>query len=423
MSLLIRYLSSAILARLADEGARVGLILLAFERTSTASFGGLLVAAFMLPHVLAAPLVGALADRTRHPRLVHASGPILFGAALALVSLFAGRLPTPLVLIIAMLGGIGSPLVSGGLSGVLRHLIPAPERPQAYGLDVATYSTAAICGPALAATLASTLGSSVSVYALGGLAALGGALAGTLPLEPNSRSGEPLAPWRGVAHVWQNRRLRAVTVATAIGQIGLGGVPIAVVLLAQSFANQWLAGYLLAAIGVGALVGSLGYARYPIFKDRPELMVWLELLLSAIPLALVPWVGPWPAAGFLAIEGLLSGPGAGAQFAVRDRESPRELNTEIFAVAAGLKISMSALGAALAGAFAGVGPTNLMLACAVCQLIGAAAGLALLYGREARSQPSAIASTRARSAATAVSSVPRLETSASVRSRSLRTKR
>jgi hypothetical protein len=115
-------------------------------------------------------------------------------------------------------------------------------------------------------------------------------------------------------------------------------------------------------------------------------MVWLDLTLGAVPLALVPLVGAWPAAGLLGASGFLSGPGAGAQYAVRDQESPRELNTEIFALAAGLKISLSALGAALAGALLGLGATNLMLACAACQLAGAGVGLALLYGRAAPSE-------------------------------------
>jgi hypothetical protein len=159
-----------------------------------------------------------------------------------------------------------------------------------------------------------------------------------------------------------------------------------VVLLAQRYGSTSIVGYLLAAIGVGALLGSLAYARRPLLAGRPEVMVWLDLILGAVPLALVPLVGAWPAAGLLGASGFLSGPGAGAQYAVRDQESPRELNTEIFALAAGLKISLSALGAALAGALLGLGATNLMLACAACQLAGAGVGLALLYGRAAPSE-------------------------------------
>ncbi|KUL22411.1 hypothetical protein [Actinoplanes awajinensis] len=70
---LARYLVAAVGARLADEGARVAIVLLALERTGDARLGGLLVAALMVPHVLAAPLVGAAADRVRRRKPLYAA--------------------------------------------------------------------------------------------------------------------------------------------------------------------------------------------------------------------------------------------------------------------------------------------------------------------------------------------------------------
>jgi hypothetical protein len=42
-----RYLITAVLVRLADEGARIALVLLALERTNSAAVGGLLVAVLL----------------------------------------------------------------------------------------------------------------------------------------------------------------------------------------------------------------------------------------------------------------------------------------------------------------------------------------------------------------------------------------
>jgi hypothetical protein len=53
-----RYLITAVLIRLADEGARIGLVLLALERTNSAAVGGLLVAVLLVPQVVAAPAIG-----------------------------------------------------------------------------------------------------------------------------------------------------------------------------------------------------------------------------------------------------------------------------------------------------------------------------------------------------------------------------
>jgi hypothetical protein len=66
-----RHVAVAVLVRLADAGARVAFVLLALARTSSPAFGGELVAAVMVPHVVAAPAVGGLADRVR--RLLRAA--------------------------------------------------------------------------------------------------------------------------------------------------------------------------------------------------------------------------------------------------------------------------------------------------------------------------------------------------------------
>src|ERR687883_965734 len=92
-----RYASAAILVRLADEGARVALVLLALQRTGSAAVGGLLVAALLVPHVVAAPLVGALADAARRPAVLVGAGATGFGLTLAVAGLGLGRLPLPLV--------------------------------------------------------------------------------------------------------------------------------------------------------------------------------------------------------------------------------------------------------------------------------------------------------------------------------------
>src|SRR3954463_14486104 len=97
------------LLRLADEGARVVLVLLALERGRGAAVGGLLVAALLVPHVVAAGAVGARADRSAGPRRVAAVAAAGFGVALGIAALAVGRLPTPLVLGVLIAGGCCGP--------------------------------------------------------------------------------------------------------------------------------------------------------------------------------------------------------------------------------------------------------------------------------------------------------------------------
>ncbi|OEV24498.1 hypothetical protein AN220_18825, partial [Streptomyces nanshensis] len=107
------YLATAFLARFADEGVGVALALLAVERTGRPALGGFVLAAWLAPHALAAPVVGALAERTRTPRLLHGCALALLGTALALLALTTGRTPLPLTLAVALAGGSVGPLVTG----------------------------------------------------------------------------------------------------------------------------------------------------------------------------------------------------------------------------------------------------------------------------------------------------------------------
>lgn len=93
---LVRYVAAASLLRLADEGARVALVLLAVQRTGSAGLGGVLVAALLIPHALAASLIGTVIERVSQPRwLISAAGAAL-AAALATSTALLGTVPAAL---------------------------------------------------------------------------------------------------------------------------------------------------------------------------------------------------------------------------------------------------------------------------------------------------------------------------------------
>jgi MFS family permease len=378
-----QYLLSATLARLADEGARVALVLHALERTSSAAFGGILIAAFMLPHVLAAPGVGALADRTRRRRLVHASAPLIFAASLAFVALGLGRIPEVAVLTAALVGGCATPLIMGGLTGLIRDLVPESGRTRVYALDAATYDCAGICGPPLAAGLASAFAPSTATLCLTACAAMAAALLAGLPVKQRSFTAEAGASiWSGIEVIWCNTTLRAVTVGASVGMLGVGALPVIATLLAVQNAAPAAAGVLLSASAIGSLCGSLLYARWPISSTRPERVVMAGLTLGALPMALAAFVDFGPLAAVLfGLNGLVGGPTTIAQFSTRDSAAPRHANTQLFALAAGLKITAAAFGAVLGGQLAGLGPRDLLLLVAGCDIAGALVGTALLGRR------------------------------------------
>ncbi|MGW7243708.1 hypothetical protein [Streptomyces sp. NPDC054804] len=127
-SVLPVYLTAAALARTADEGARVALVMLAAQRAGSPALGGALVAALMIPHVAAAPVAGAMADSVRRRRLFHGGGIALYGIALAALAALVGRAGDLVALALAVAAGCVAPLGTGGLTSLLGELRTAPGR-------------------------------------------------------------------------------------------------------------------------------------------------------------------------------------------------------------------------------------------------------------------------------------------------------
>ncbi|GIJ43956.1 MFS transporter [Virgisporangium aliadipatigenens] len=385
---LARYLLVAALVRLADEGARVAIVLLAVDRTGDAALGGILVAALMIPHVVAAPLIGAYGDRTRRPRLFYTVALLTFASSLAGCALLVGGAPAWTAVVVVVLGGCCAPLATGGLSSLLKELVPAKRRPRAYSFDVLTYNTAGIVGPAFAALLAARIDARPAALVAAAVAACGALLVLTLPLRERVASGPRPPMAAGVVVLWTDPVLRAITFASSLGAIGIGVLPIAATVLAtERTGDATDAGLLISAYAVGGLIGSLANARFTPWVERPQRLVIWGTLVGAVPLMCVPLGGGMPVAVVLfALSGFTTGPVASGQFGVRDRYAPAPVHTQVFTISAGIKVSSGAVGAAVAGATIGLGGAWLVLLFAGGKLFGALLG-ALLLRRAHRPAP------------------------------------
>src|SRR3954469_20484247 len=178
---LVHYAVAAVLVRGADEGARVALVLLALERTRSTALGGLLVGALLVPHVVAAGVVGAAADRSRRPLRLVAVASAGFAAALIVAALTVGRLPTVVVLVVLLAGGCCGPALLGALSSRLPTLVAPGEAPRAFGVDATTYSAAGILGPAVGGLVADRASTGAAALVLGAGALVGAGAVAALP--------------------------------------------------------------------------------------------------------------------------------------------------------------------------------------------------------------------------------------------------
>lgn len=339
----------------------------------------------MVPHVVAAPVAGALADRVRHRRLFHGLGLAAYGTGLAATAWALGRLPAALVLLLVLAAGCCAPLVTGGLTSLLTELLPERALTRAFSIDSTTYNLAGILGPALAAMPAATIGPGAALFALGA-AALTGACAVALlrlPARPPAKHGDgvlrPAVLAAGAREIVSNSPLRSVTWASSIGQIGIGALPVSTALLATERHAGWAVGSLMTAFAGGAMAGSLTYAVKPWTRTRPEGVVLLCLSLTGIPLALAAcFSGMALTTVLFATAGWTTGPLFSALLTARERYAPQPLRTQIFTLGAGLKSTAAAAGAAGIGALSGLGAASLLGMAASAQLVAAGTGVVLL---------------------------------------------
>ncbi|RAO07399.1 MFS transporter [Micromonospora noduli] len=382
---LTHYLVAALLARTADEGARVALVIFALDQTGSAAVGGTLVATLLLPHVVAAPLVGGLVDRSRRPAAVLAAAIAVFAGALAAPVALLGHAPLWQTYLVLAIAGCCGPAVTGGLTSQLAALAGPGHEARAFALDSLSYNVAGMVGPATVGLVAASASPGTSTLALavaGGLGALGVAF---LRLPASGAAAEQTRAvdlFQGARAIVRNPALRTITLATSFGQLGLGGMAVVATTLAAAAHEPSRAGLLLSVTAGGAFVGSLLWAWRPLpASHAPRVAVW-AMVAVGVPLAFAAAVHSLPpAAALFALSGLFTGPFAAALFLARSHLAAEAIRTQVFTIGAGLKVAASAIGVGLLGLTTDLPASAQLLMVAAFPVVAGIAGGVLLRPR------------------------------------------
>jgi hypothetical protein len=365
---LVRYLSAALLARGADSGAAVGLVLLAVSPATGlpngAATGGLLAAGLTAPHLLG-PWVARWLDRARDGRKLLAAAFAGYGTALAAAAILLGHARLPLVAALIGLAGLCGPLLTGGLSSQLAGIAGAQPRAQrrAEGWDAVSYG------------LATPL---VAVLTLASAPVAAATITLTLPrTAPSASSPDQALTVRAALQLMASHGpLRRVTVATMLTALSTGGLAVvAVVYGAQLSARPGAGAALAAAFGLGNLAGSLLLTALPL-RGEPERLTARHVAIMAVALGLCAVAPTYPlAVAAFALVGASNAPFFTATLAARSLYSPPPARAQVFVSMAGLKVAMAAASTAIAGATIGHGPRGLLTVAAAITLLAAATAL------------------------------------------------
>jgi hypothetical protein len=370
------YLTVATPLRLAVGGLTVALPILAVEELGDVALGGALAAACLAPSIVAAPIVGAALDRTRHPRLLIALAGVVTALG-TLVAALLGIVPVAVVAVAVMVAGSATPFFMGGLSSFVTEEIPDESR--AYAFDSLSYNLGFIAGPAIVAA-AAALGSARVALVLMAVSAVIGSLA-TLTMKLRPLAAPTGSVWRtmgdGLVHIVRHRPIAVVTAAGTLSQFGAGGLTIAAIALTTARVGSPDQGALIVtAFAVGGLIGSLAISVRTV-RLRPELTMGLGFVATGIlTIAAAGNFGlAWTTVA-IGLSGLFTAPSSAAMLLLRKQQSPPALRSQVFTVGAGLRSTAAAAGAAVAGLAAGLGSEILFVGIGTVWIVSAALLLA-----------------------------------------------
>jgi MFS family permease len=375
---------------LANESARVAMVLLVLERTHSPALAGAVVGASTLPSLVTGPLLGAWLDKTPHRRRAFAGNQLLLLVSLAGLLVTVGSAPSYAVVLLGLLMGLTTPVLTGGFTGLIAPLVPAALLRRAYGAEATSYNVAGVAGPALAGVVTAAFGAAWAVGGTGALAVVALVAIVRVPMPaPVVDADAPglLGTVRvGLRHLARTPPLRSVTVTTTMSMGGLGALPVAFPLLAEQLGGHASAsGYLFSTFAVGALIGSLTVAsRSP--RTSAMRMAFLGVAGLAVAFAAIAVAPTLPVALVcILLAGALEGPVLASTLTVRELHSPDWMRTQVVTTAASLKFGAYAAGSALAGwLVAAHGPRAGLLMVSGFQVAGIALGL---LTRRTRTEP------------------------------------
>jgi MFS family permease len=352
---------------------------LILEETGSPAFAGLVVAISALPGLLISPIGGWLVDHLGR-RAVSIGADLLSSLAVIafpIVALTTG-LNSSTILILAVVGAIFDPAGYTARKTLLADVAKASEieLDRLNGIHDGFMGISWILGPAVGATLISTVGAVNSFWASAGLFIIAALSITFLRVGNLGREARELAQENGEVsdrsirigfHVlWNDKLLRTITISILI--IAAVYMPTETVVLSTYFEDLGKPaslGIVISALAAGSAIGSFGYGWISARLTRRTLIrtILISTAVSIIPMAFLPPLPILAAAGFFL--GLSWGPFNPLISSLIQQRVPADQQGRVFGVQTAVFYAAPPLGMVIAGISVeeyGVGPTYLVLA-------------------------------------------------------------
>ncbi|MEU6244302.1 MFS transporter [Streptomyces sp. NPDC047024] len=341
----VRLLTGTLVGRLPNAVASIALLLFVRAEGGSYSLAGALAAVYGVANAVGQPLLGRLVDVHGQPR-VQLPAAVLSALAMAGFA-FVGIGPLPLAYVLVAASGLFTPPLEGGLRALWPSVLRREDQVHtAYALDAVAQEVMFTAGPLLVTLCVSLWSERAALLVLNGLGVLG-ALSVVLSRPSREWRSEPReAHWLGAL---RSPGLLALLAAFLFVGIAMGSIAVAAVSYADGHGGDAVYGWMMAAVGLGALAGGTVYgARRWAGAPERRLRVLVALLaVCYVPLTLMP--GPVSMVLLSVLAGVFLAPCIACAFVIVDRHAPAGTVTEAFSWLVTTFVVGASVGTGLAG--------------------------------------------------------------------------
>ncbi|MER6751913.1 MFS transporter [Streptomyces sp. PDY-4] len=321
-----RLLVGTLVGRLPNVTAAIAIVLFVRAEGGTYSLAGGLAAVYGVANAVGQPVLGRLVDLRGQPR-VQLPAAVLSALAMALFA-FVGTEPRAVAYGAVTAAGLFTPPLEGGLRALWASVLPREDHVhRAYAMDAVAQEVMFTVGPLLVTVCASLWSPGAALVVLNAIGVLGALSVVVSPPSRAWRSAPREAHWLGAL---RSRGLLALLAAFLCVGVALGSITVAAVGYADEHGGDQVYGWLMAGIGLGALVGGAVYgARQWAGEPARRLRVLVALLaVCYLPLMLTPGVVAMTL--LTVVAGVFLAPAIACAFVLVDRHAPRGTVTEAF---------------------------------------------------------------------------------------------
>ncbi|MCC3771138.1 MFS transporter [Streptomyces sp. UNOC14_S4] len=386
-----RLLTGTLVGRLPNATAALAIVLFVRAEGSSFALASALSAVYGAANALGQPLLGRAVDLYGQPRVMLPSAVLAaLGMTVFAVLGVDALLPAYVAMVVA---GFFTPPLEGGLRALWPSVLGDEGRIHAaYSLDAIAQEVIYVVGPLIITGFVAVWSPAGALFVINLLGVLGALAVVTSPPSRKWRSEPREAHWLGAL---RSRGLLVVLGAFFFIGCALGSIALTAVAYADRHGGDAVSGYLLSAVGVGALIGGTIYGarEWPGSPEQRLRVLVAGLAVCYVPLLLAPGVVLMTV--LAGVAGIFLAPSLACAFVVVDRHALRGTVTEAFSwlvtsFGVGASIGTAAAGPAVehSGVVAGFG---------VAVGVGFAALLVLVLAQRALRAPEAPSTVVARS--------------------------